>query len=288
MNDDYLWNKTGRDPEVEALEQLLAPLRHGAQFGGASAAKRKRPTWHLIGAALATAAALLLMLRWWMPATEHGSTTQAQTIDLRQFGSVDVHAGSVVSVVRNTDDDIRLRLELGTIEARISLLARPRLFQVETPATTCVDLGCQYTLTVNEDGSTFVRVDVGQVAFVDGGRETWIPSGASCRAWPARGAGTPCWDDARPQLREGIERLDRAPLDERAAAAQQVIGLCAERRDALSLWHLAHEADPNVSGVAWTALIKLVGAPQGLDDPHAPEASERWKAHLGQLWESGY
>lgn len=287
MNDDYLWNKTGGDPEIEALEELLAPLRHGAHRGG-SAPQRRRRKWGLIVAALATAAAIVLMLRWWVPATEPASTTLAQTIDLKQYGSVDVHAGAVVKVVRNTDDDIRLRLEQGTIEARISLAARPRLFQVETPATTCVDLGCQYTLTVDADGSTFVRVDLGQVAFVEGGRETWIPRGASCRAWPSRGSGTPCWDDEAEDLRRAIAVLDRCEDSARVSAAKQVIERCDEQRDALSLWHLAHDPEPQISDAAWTALIQLVGTPgnAGSDSQasRAPEAAESWKAHLEELW----
>jgi hypothetical protein len=287
VNDDYLWNKTGRDPEIEALEELLAPLRYGAR-GVVAAPQRERRKWPWVVAALATAAALVLTIRWWIPATESAMTNVAQTIDLKQYGSVDVHAGAVVQVVRNTDEDIRLRLERGPIEARISLAARPRLFQVETPATTCVDLGCHYTLTVDADGSTFVRVDVGQVAFVEGGRETWIPSGASCRAWPSRGSGTPCWDDAAKEMRAAVALLDRAKHSVRSQAAKRVIELCDEKRDALSLWHLAHDADPQVSGAAWTALIRLVGAPRDaacdIDALRAPEAAERWKAHLEELW----
>jgi hypothetical protein len=213
--------------------------------------------------------------------------TSARSIDLKQYGTVDVHAGALVEVVRQTDDDIRLRLERGTIEARITLAARPRLFQVETPATMCVDLGCRYTLTVEPDGSTFVRVELGQVAFVDNGRETWIPRGASCRAWPARGSGTPRWDDAPGALAAAIETLDRSEAGGRSAAARKVIGLCASPRDALPLWHLAHEEEREVADAAWSALVGLVGAPAGVDEPRGAAAAEDWKAHLQAVWEAG-
>jgi hypothetical protein len=277
VNDEYLWNKQGSDREVEALEELLAPLRHGTR----EPARTPRRTWIRALAALAAAAGIVLALRWWTP-----GATEARSIDLKQYGTVDVHPGAVFEVVRQTDDDIRLRLERGTIEARITLAARPRLFQVETPATTCVDLGCRYTLTVEPDGSTFVRVELGQVAFVDAGHETWIPRGASCHAWPARGSGTPRWDDAPPALAAAIETLDRSEPSARRGAAQQAIGLCSTQRDALPLWHLAHDGEHEVAEAAWSALVRLVGAPEGVEDPRSASAAEAWKLHLEAVWEA--
>jgi hypothetical protein len=328
VNDDYLWDKTGHDREVEALEELLEPLRQGARgaeerprgasasaplplcasepvvpCAGASAsvplrddarelepaARRSRLVWIPALATLATAAAVVAAVRWWTPGTEPAGatepgTTAAREIDLKQYGTVDVHPGAVLEVVRQTDDDIRLRLERGTIEARITLAARPRLFQVETPATICVDLGCRYTLTVEPDGSTFVHVDAGEVAFEGGGRETWIPSAASCRAWRSRGSGTPRWDDAPPALAAAIDALDRSDPSGRRAAAEQVIALCDAPRDALSLWHLAHDLDPGIAEAAWSALVDLVGVPEGVLDPRAASAAETWKLHLESVW----
>ena len=276
MKDEYLWDKTGSDREVEALEELLAPLRHGARARG------PRRLWRRALVALAAAAAIVFAVRWWVPAE-----SAARAIDLKQYGSVEVHPGAVVEVVRQTDDDIRLRVERGTIEARITLAARPRLFQVETPATTCVDLGCRYTLTVEPDGSTFVHVDFGQVAFADGGRETWIPRDASCHAWPARGSGTPRWDDAPAALAAAIEALDRSETGGRRAAAQRVIGLCSTQRDALPLWHLAHDGDREVAEAAWDTLARLVGVPEGVADPRGASAAEAWTQHLEERWEGG-
>jgi hypothetical protein len=289
VNDEYLWNKTGSDREVEALEELLAPLRHGSREP-APPARGPRRVWIRALAVVAAAACIALVVRWWIPAAEPAATqpgtTAAREIDLKQYGTVDVHPGAVVEIVRQTDEDIRLRLERGTIEARITLAARPRLFQVETPATTCVDLGCRYTLTVEPDGSTFVHVELGQVAFVDGGRETWIPRDASCRAWPARGSGTPRWDDASPALAAAIESLDRSEPGARRAAAQQVIALCNSPRDALPLWHLAHEGEREVAEAAWSALVGLVGAPEGVEDPRSASAADAWKLHLEAVWEA--
>jgi len=283
VNDDYLWNRKGRDREVEALEELLEPL---GQRGRSSPPTQRtsRPRWGAVLAVLAAAAVIALMVRFWFVSDAPRSAAQpasvAHEIDLERYGTVQVHQGAVVELLQRNDEDIRLRLTRGTIDARITLAARPRLFQVETPATTCVDLGCHYTLTVEPDGSTFVKVDVGQVAFVEKGRETWIPSDASCRAWPAHGAGTPRWDDARPELVAAIETFDRSSAGERLAAATSLIALCGEPRDALSLWHLAHDPDQAIAEAAWPALTRLIGVPDGTGDPRAPQAQEDWKRRL--------
>lgn len=70
MRGDYLWDRSGRpDPEVEALERLLAPLGHRggplAHLGGrpaaASAAAPPR-RWAAVAVPLALAAAVVLMI----------------------------------------------------------------------------------------------------------------------------------------------------------------------------------------------------------------------------------
>lgn len=297
MNDDYLWNKKGRDRDVEALEELLAPLRFDPKRGRATREPGPPPRlprsmgrWPRALVVIAAAAAVLLLARAWIDSRDDTTPASAvaRTIDLDRYGVVDVHAGSKVEVLRHSDEDIRLRLERGTIQARITLAARPRLFQVETPATTCVDLGCEYTLSVEPDGSTFVSVEFGQVAFVDDGRETWIPAQASCRAYPERGSGTPRWNDARDAIVAAVDGLDRAPADQRDAAARALIAQCTEPRDALTLWHLAHERDPALSDAAWTALLALAGTPDGAVtnrvDALAPDAAEAWKRHLERAW----
>ncbi|MEK7468125.1 MAG: hypothetical protein AAB074_11980 [Planctomycetota bacterium] len=287
MNDDYLWDKSGRDPEIEAIENLLAPLAH-SEDSGPPPRMPVSPAWGALLAVLATAAVVFFAVRLAMPAeTPHRvrfpnpvQLTAAREIDLGIYGSVNAHEGAVVDVIRQSADEIRLRLTRGTIDARITYAARPRLFQVETPSTTCVDLGCHYTLTVEADGSTLVRVDSGQVAFADRGRETWVPADASCRAFPARGSGTPRWDDTPGDLVAAIEALDRARPEDRREAALAVIRACRSGGSALTLWHLAHDRDPGISEAAWPALVARIGVPDGVTEERAPEAEENWKQRI--------
>src|SRR5262249_23471792 len=56
MNEDYLWDRSGPpDPEIERLEQTLAPLRYRHREGCGEPPKSSRWKW-----ALAAAAAIVL------------------------------------------------------------------------------------------------------------------------------------------------------------------------------------------------------------------------------------
>lgn len=274
VTDDYLWNRTGSDDDVERLEKLMAPLAHRE-----APRARLRPGAVLPFAA-AVAAALLIVASIFTPAP---ASTERRTIDLGAVGSVVVEPHSRVRILKQNDDLVKLRLELGTIHASISAFARPRLFQVETPTTTCVDLGCHYTLTVDRDGRSVVTVTIGQVAFVDGAREVYVPMGASCRAG-TRGAGTPAWTDAPDDLLKAVHAFDDRPSAERA---REVVARSTQPRDSLTLWHLLADRDAGVAALALDALEKR-GAPDGVSRDAVlrrdPAALEAWKSHLARDW----
>ena len=68
-----------------------------------------------------------------------------------------------VQLVEARGREHRMSLERGTIHARI--WAPPKLFFVKTPSATAVDLGCEYTLQVDDAGAGLVHVVLGWVAF---------------------------------------------------------------------------------------------------------------------------
>jgi hypothetical protein len=74
-------------------------------------------------------------------------------------------------------DTHRLYLARGRVHATIGADVRVRLFQVGTPSGLSVDLGCEYDLVVDDDGSTWLEVTTGGVAFSIDGREQVIPAG---------------------------------------------------------------------------------------------------------------
>src|SRR5262245_42607776 len=135
--------------------------------------------------------------------------TSSARVEVSTIGEVTVGANSRVRLVETRDAHHRLSLERGTLHAIIS--APPGQFVVDTPSATATDLGCVYTLRVDEDGSGMLSVGAGWVAFEEKGRESFVPAGASSRMDPARGPGTPSYDDAEPRFHDELDLVDAGP-----------------------------------------------------------------------------
>lgn len=186
-----------------------------------------------------------------------------------------------------------LYLERGRISATI--FAAPRLFQLGTPSGIAVDMGCAYTVAVDDAGITRLAVTVGQVSFETPQRKVLVPAGAGARAWPGRGPGTPVWDDATPAFREAVEWLDERAAAEAPAGALDVSPslttvLATDRgEDSLSLWHLIDSGcDAEVRGRVYDRLAALEPPPAGVTREGCL-ARERmpldtWRDTLGWAW----
>jgi FecR-like protein len=131
----------------------------------------------------------------------------------------------------------RIALERGTIHAFI--WSPPGEFVVDTPSAMTVDLGCAYTLQVDDSGAGLVRTSLGWVGFKLNGHESFIPAGAACATRPKVGPGTPYFEDAPAEFRSALARLDFEDSTSQARAEDLAVILARSRkRDALTLWHL--------------------------------------------------
>jgi ferric-dicitrate binding protein FerR (iron transport regulator) len=293
MNDDYLWSGRGKpDPDVERLEELLRRFRHEpSDWKTAPHASVRRPRRALVLAWSGLAAAVLIAAvvgTWWFsrgsrdgwevstlagrPTIEGkgvGERTRLSlgarlatdavsraSVRIGRIGEVEIGPSSSVRLVRADVTDNRLALERGVLRARI--WAPPRLFFVETPSATAVDLGCAYTLEVDAGGAGLLRVTLGWVAFDDHGRESFVPEGAACRTRPGLGPGTPWFEDAPTPLTEALERLDARP-DDRGALS--VVLSEARPRDALTLWHLLSKLSDDGRALVFDRLAEIVSLP---------------------------
>ena len=173
-------------------------------------------------------------------------------------------AAAVAAAGGATDGEYLLWLERGTISATI--FAAPRLFQLGTPSGIAVDMGCAYTATVDESGLTRLAVTLGQVAFETPQRKVLVPLGASALAWPGRGPGTPVWDDAAPEFRAAVERLDASIGSAATPAGELATVLATERtEDSLSLYHLLDSAlDDAPRAQIYERLVALAPQPEGV------------------------
>ena len=82
-----------------------------------------------------------------------GSSRASITLD--ETGSVEVDSNSRLRLVTSGPGHKRLSLERGTIHAFI--WAPPGEFVVDTPSAVAVDLGCKYTLHVDDSGGGLLR-----------------------------------------------------------------------------------------------------------------------------------
>ena len=121
------------------------------------------------------------------------------------IGTVQISPGTRLRIVTTKPNEHRLSLQHGEISA--SITAPPKLFFVETKSATAVDLGCQYDMKVDDEGNGLLRVTLGWVSFDWHGRESLVPSGASCRTRAYTGPGTPVFEDAPPALKAALDEF---------------------------------------------------------------------------------
>ena len=287
MKDDYLWNREGSDPEVESLERLLAP----AALGAPRSLRRPRAVAWLAGLAAAAlfAVGALQALRPQasQPPVDPSWVSREdgmRRLDLGRYGHVDAEPGARVRVLRRDEELQSLRLDAGTIHASITREAKPRLFQVETPAATCIDLGCRYTLTVDK-GVAQVKVSSGRVAFNDGKREVFIPAGASGRSKAGRAPYTPIHDTATEALKKAVDAFDEGPVGRRTKLAQALASCIKTREDGLVGWHLLQDPEDGVREAAFKALELLTKRMEcGVPRPTDPNSLRAWRDSLFPEW----
>ena len=167
---------------------------------------------------------------------ETDGASRAQ-ISVGQIGNVEIEPNTRVRLVETEATEHRLSLSRGRMHATI--WAPPRLFYVDTPSAEAIDLGCSYTLEVDDAGASFLHVTTGWVELDLHGRKAIVPAGAMCVSRPGAGPGTPYFEDATETFRTELAHFDFDKTDA-AAQAHSLATLLAEARtrDALTLWHL--------------------------------------------------
>lgn len=186
----------------------------------------------------------------------------SRTIEIAALGRVELDPHTRMRELEGAPGEHRYELARGRIHA--SVVAPPRVFVVETPSSVAVDLGCQYTLEVDERGSTRLEVSVGFVALERGGRECIVPAGSSCEARKGGKVGTTVRLEASPALRKAVATIDRGGARARAAALATVLRE-ASAADLATLWHLLRYADADERPALFDRLAVLTTPPENVD-----------------------
>ena len=206
-------------------------------------------------------------------------------IEVADIGQVDVDPNTRIRLVETSEKEHRLALDRGRMQAKIT--APPRLFFVDTPSAVAIDLGCAYTLDVDEAGDGLLHVTSGWVELARDGRNSFVPIGTMCRLRSGVGPGTPYFEDASDKFQQALEKYDFEGGGESALAT-----VLAESRprDTLTLWHLLPRADEAHRQKVLDRMIALVGLPKGVTraglmrlDPAMVDL-ELWKDYLDVVW----
>jgi hypothetical protein len=199
------------------------------------------------------------------------------------IGTVDVDPGTRVRLGAVLPEEYRLALARGTIRARIS--APPRLFIVDTPASTVVDLGCAYTVQVDDAGTGDLRVTEGWASLEWKGRESLVPAGARCRIRSGVGPGTPFFEDASPALQRAVADFDFAGGGSSAVAT---ILTESRARDTLTLWHLLSRVAAADRVRVYDRMVELTPLPADVERDKALQLDQptltRWRQELAWTW----
>ncbi|HEY0024571.1 MAG TPA: hypothetical protein VGB24_16775 [Longimicrobium sp.] len=316
---DYLWDPGARpDPEIERLEKALAPLRYQpAPFAAPSAERTGRRRWFRPAAGLAAAAVLAAVVAgsvarsldapWtvrrmqgvvmaggqpvsdtpggdvlreqeWV---ETGSGGAAR-IKVGRIGRAELGPGSRARLVRAEGAEHRMAMDRGTLHARI--WAPPRFFLVETPSALAIDLGCIYTLSLDENGAGVLRVESGEVELVEGSRRAVVLAGNEATLTPGAGPGLPYPVRAGPAFRRALRGYE-ARED---AEALQVLLAASDAGTTITLWHLLQRVAPAERRLVYARLVQLAPPPAGVTDSAAleldPRAMLRWRRSLERSW----
>lgn len=180
-------------------------------------------------------------------------------VEVANIGQVEIAPNSRVQFVNTSENEHRLSLEKGVLQATI--FAPPRLFIVDTPSAVAVDLGCAYTLEVDGNGDSKLHVTGGFVALERDGRESIVPAGAMAITKKGKGLGTPFAEDATDEYRDALYKLD---FENGGEKSLEIVLKNPNIKTSLTLWHLLARVPENRREKVFDKLVSVVKLPEGV------------------------
>jgi len=190
---------------------------------------------------------------------ETGGNSKAE-IAVGSIGSVELDSDTRVRLLQTQPTEHRLELARGKMSAHI--WAPPRLFFVDTPSAVAADLGCAYTLEVDDAGASLLRVTSGWVALELKERESIVPAGAACETRPGVGPGTPYFEDALPEFRQALTKVDFESDSTVRSSALDLMLARSRSQDTLTLWHLLARVNERDRGKIYDKIVSFVVPPK--------------------------
>ena len=296
-SNEYLWDRKGEpDAYVEHLETLLKRYRFDQPIRVARRTSDLRWIWYTAG--LATAAVILFVAyvalipvfgqpgsEWRVVArggrpivsgheiAESGAlaaggvveTDASSRAEIRagRVGRIVVQPGSRVRLVSTAAGRHRLALDRGRIAAK--LWSPPFTFGFTTPSAEAFDVGCAFTMDVDDRGTATVRVTSGWVQLETPERQELIPEGAIAIAEAGKRIGTPFFDDASGPFKRALHAFDGDALTapERRYVFATLLNE-ARRQDVYTLLRLSRDLTASERGALYDRVALLRPPPSGV------------------------
>jgi hypothetical protein len=219
------------------------------------------------------------------------SVSSAQ-LAVGDIGTAEVGPNSRLQLARGARTQHRIRLERGSLDAVID--APPRLFFVETPSALATDLGCAYTLEVDDAGASHIHVTAGWVELRQGNRTSLVPAGLVAEVDVGGAPGTPYPAGMADSAHAALARLDRgvgssADLDAVLQALYPTSrSIRIRQQNAIALWHLLQRVEGEFRTRVYQQMALITPPPEkvtregilALDRPML----ERWRRDLSPMW----
>lgn len=206
------------------------------------------------------------------------TSTSTARVNIARIGTMRVEPGSAITLAETTSARHRVVLNRGSVSVRI--WAPPGMFAFRTPSGSVRDLGCIFDLSVDEAGTSRVRVDTGWVQMDNGYGESLVPAGASALMRRLSRPGVPIYDDSSVEFATAV----RAAEDDGDATEHRELDTIlrtARRRDVLTLLMLANVSPDNLKPVLLRRAAALWPPPAGVtvDAILAGDRDQLWKWH---------
>lgn len=287
-DDDYLWDKSGDDPEVARLEALLSPLAHRAPLDELRLKRRSIKPFVVAGAL--AAAAIVAVIIWPRSGGDgvnclgpgmvfqsadkvscNGDSLARGVLPINGLLKTGAHEAELTianigtaklspnTVVRLDQTTVGKRHQLFLQEGKMhaKVIAPPKIFAVATPSADVIDLGCEYTIEIDARGAGTISVQNGRVELETGnGAVVLAPAGTHARLLPGRRASLPVIDSAGPQLTAAVAELEAGAPD----AIPHLLA-AATKADAITIANLARTVTVAQRRTVLDALTRLVPAP---------------------------
>ncbi|MFN0245999.1 MAG: FecR domain-containing protein [Kofleriaceae bacterium] len=196
--------------------------------------------------------------------------TASARLVIADIGSAELSAQTRIRLSRTkAGERHELHLERGRMHAKVD--APPRIFAVTTPSTSVVDLGCEYTIDIDDEGAGSIVVTSGMVELAsDKDAVVVAPAGTEARLLAGRKPSLPVASTASAELRAAVATY------EQSGAFEDVLAMSTED-DAITVVNLAVlRADVRPRVLA--RLAELVPPPEGVTiDNTTPTQLAQWQ-----------